>query len=416
MLHELNLTQRFADGYDLLLVGTGLGLLLTAFGKPLLDRFNLNTTFVYLLLGLLAGPLLLDITPTDPLEAMPGLERIAELGVIISLMVIGIRIGRPLRWRAWRSTWRLILVVMPVTIGLIALSGHWLLGLAIGPAVLLGAVLAPTDPILAGPLEEHDLADEEEHRFGLSSESGLNDGFAFPFVYLGLYLTSHLSEWESWIGLWAVRDMLYAVLMALPAGWILGRIVGIIYLKLLPRSGRRWRHFTPLGLLLVSYGLVEALGGYGFLAAFTAGLGFRQVMEKDWDRLEMFADFTESVDELLKVVILVTLGALLRWDDFVTLGWLLPAFALLLLFVIRPGLVWASTARAGFSTHDRLYWAWFGLRGIGSIYYLSYAINSGLDDDTARLLFTVVAGVIITSSVLHGLTVRPYQRRYHESD
>lgn len=415
-MDELGIGLRLLEGYDLLLVGIGMGLLLTAFGKPLLDRLNLNTTFVYLLLGLLAGPLLLDLAPADPLAALPALERLAELGVIISLMVIGIRIGRPLTWRAWRSTWRLILLVMPLTIAAVTLSGQLLLGLALGPALLLAAVLAPTDPILAGPLEEHELADEAEHRFGLSSESGLNDGFAFPFVYLGLYCTWNLSQWQEWAMFWLARDLIYAVVMALPAGLLLGRLAGRLYLRLLPQSGKRWRHFTPLGLLLATYGLVEALGGYGFLAAFTAGLGFRQIMAQDWERLEMFADFTESIDELIKVMVLITLGALLRWEDFTALGWPVLAFALVLVLVIRPALTLVATAGGGFSWHDRGYWAWFGLRGIGSIYYLSYAINTGLDDDLARTLFAATATAILVSSILHGLSVRPYQRRRHEPD
>lgn len=134
-MNELLIEWRLLDAYDLLLIGIGLALLITALGKPLLDRFNLNTTFVYLTLGLLAGPLLFDMTPDNPLVVMPLLERVAELAVIISLMVIGIRIGRPFNWRAWRSTSRLILLVMPATIALVALSGHWLLGLAIGPAI-----------------------------------------------------------------------------------------------------------------------------------------------------------------------------------------------------------------------------------------------------------------------------------------
>lgn len=413
-MNELLIEGRFLDAYDLLLVGIGVALLITALGKPLLDRFNLNTTFVYLALGLLAGPLLFDLTPDNPLVVMPLLERVAELAVIISLMVIGIRIGRPFRWRAWRSTSRLILVVMPITIALVALSGHWLLGLALGPAVLLGAILAPTDPILAGPLEEHDLKDEAEHRFGLSSEAGLNDGLAFPFIYLGLYLTWHSPDWQTWLSFWLLRDLFWAIFIALPVGWLFGRVTGHMYLRLAPSNTRRWRHFTPLGLLLTAYGLVEAMGGYGFLAAFTAGLGFRQVMERDWRHLEMFANFAESVDELFKVAVLVTLGAMLRWSDFVAQGLPLVVFCLLLLFVLRPGLSYIATLGGGFQMHHRLYWAWFGLRGIGSIYYLGYAINSGISADLARTLFTIVAATILFSSILHGLTVRPYLRRFEQ--
>jgi sodium/hydrogen antiporter len=408
----VEIDHRLLDNYDLLLIAVGAALLLTAIGKPFLDRFNLNTTFVYLAVGLFGGPLVLDLAPKDPLLATPVLERLTELGVIISLIVIGIRIGRPFRWSAWRSTVRLIMIVMPVSIALVAASGYWLLGLALGPAILLGAILAPTDPILAGPLEEHDLKDEAEHRFGLSSEAGLNDGFAFPFVYLGLYLIWFQPQWDQWLGYWFLRDLIYAIAIGLPLGWVFGRLCGKLYMRLLIKSGRRWRHFTPLGLLLTIYGLAEAVGGYGFLAAFAAGIGFRQEMERDWRHLELFANFTESVDELLKVVILVSLGALLRWDYFAAHGWILVGFVLLLLFVIRPLVTLAATTGGRFRTHDRLYWAWFGVRGIGSIYYLCYAINAGLDPELARTLFAVVATVILASSLLHGLTLRPYLRRY----
>ena len=414
MVEPFAFTQGMFDGYDLLLSAVGVALLITAIGKPLLDRFNLNTTFVYLTVGLIGGPLVLDLAPSDPVLSAGVMERVAELGVIISLVVIGIRIGRPLRWAAWRSTVRLIMVAMPVTIALVAASGYWLLGLALGPAVLLAAILAPTDPILAGPLEEQGLKDEGEHRFGLSSEAGLNDGFAFPFVYLGLYLIWHPSSWDQWLGNWLVQDMVYAIALALPLGWLAGRLCGWLYLRFMQnqKGGRRWRHFTPLGLLLTIYGLVEAVGGYGFLAAFTAGLGFRQELERDWKHLQAFANFTESVDELLKVIILVALGALLRWQAWAVQGWALLAFALLLLLVIRPLVTWLTTSGGFFRVHDRLYWGWFGVRGVGSIYYLCFAINAGLDRELAGTLFSVVAAVIVASSVLHGLTLGPYLRRF----
>lgn len=414
MVQPFAFTQGMFDRYDLLLAAVGVALLITAIGKPLLDRFNLNTTFIYLAVGLIGGPLVLDLAPRDPVLSAGVLERVAELGVIISLVVIGIRIGRPFRWAAWRSTVRLIIVVMPVSIALVAASGYWLLGLALGPAILLAAILAPTDPVLAGPLEEHDLKDEAEHRFGLSSEAGLNDGFAFPFVYLGLYLIGHPSSWDQWLGYWLLRDGLYAIVMALPLGWLAGRLCGWVYLRYMQKQkrGRRWRHFTPLGLLLTTYGLVDALGGYGFLAAFTAGIGFRQELERDWKHLQAFANFTESVDELLKVIILVALGALLRWQEWAAHGWVLLGFILLLLVVIRPLVTWFATVGGRFQTHDRLYWGWFGVRGIGSIYYLCFAVNTGLDRDLAGALFSVVAAVVVASSVLHGLTLGPYLRRF----
>jgi sodium/hydrogen antiporter len=404
----------FFEEYDLLLLLLGLVLLLTTLGVALLKRFNLTTTMVYIALGLLAGPLFLDLAPQDPREAIPVLKRVSELAVILSLIVVGIRIGRPLTWDGWRSTTRLILIVMPATIATIALAGHWLFGLAFGPAILLGAVLAPTDPILAGPLEEHSLDDESEDRFGLSSEAGFNDGFAFPFIYLGLYATLSLAEWRSWIGYWVVMDLLYAVVLALPVGWYLGLFCGRWFLERASKGevSEKRLDFVPLALLLAVYGLVEALGAYGFLAAFTTGLGLRRALDEEHEQLGRLANFTEAVDGLLKAVLLVMLGALLRLEDFLPLGWPLLLFPLLVILLIRPALTYAATARGNFDRSDRIYWSWFGIRGLGSIYYLSYALDNGIEEPLAGTLFAITVATILASALLHGFSLRPFIRRF----
>jgi sodium/hydrogen antiporter len=405
-------TQLFFHPYDLLLLLVGAALLLTTVGKGLLDRINLSHTLIYLGIGLIAGPLVLGLAPENPLEAIGVLERITELAVIMSLIVIGIRIGRPLSLSGWRSTVRLILIVMPATILLIALTGHWLLGLALGPALLLGAILAPTDPILAGALEEQSLKDEAEDRFGLSSEAGFNDGFAFPFVYLGLNATMHLAEWQSWLGPWFLKDLLYGVALALPLGWFLGRLSGRLYLKSLKNEwvSKKRHEFIPLGLLLAAYGLTEILGAYGFLAAFTVGLGFRRTLDEEEEALTRFANFTEALDGLAKAIVLIMVGALLRWQDFSGLVWPLVAFALVLIFVLRPGVTYLATMRGGFKRLDRIYWSWFGIRGIGSIYYMSYALGSGIEEPVARTLFAITIGTVLASGIVHGLSLRPFMQ------
>jgi sodium/hydrogen antiporter len=411
--------REFFGTYDLLLVAVGLGLLLTTIGAGWLKRLNLSSTFVYLLVGIAVGPWLLNMAPLDPLEATPVLERVAELAVIMSLIVLGIRIARPITWSRWRSTARLILIVMPLTIAGVALSGYWILGLALGPAVLLGAILAPTDPILAGPLEEQNLREEADDRFGLSSEAGLNDGLAFPFVYLGLHLSFAPLAYREWIGRWLLVDLLYAVLLALPLGWFIGKACGRLYLRQHDRDAvsNKRREFTPLALLLLAYGLVEALGAYGFLAAFTTGLGFRRSLGVGSDELARFANFTEAVDDLVKAVALIMVGALLRWSEFLSLGWELPAFALVLVLVLRPAVTMVATVGGRFEPVHRAYWAWFGIRGIGSVYYLCYALNRGLQGELATELFTIVLGTVLISIVLHGLTVPPFLRHFEgESD
>jgi sodium/hydrogen antiporter len=401
------------DAYDIFLVLAGLALLVITLGTRLLERLHINSTYIYVLVGILAGPVVLGMAPDEPLAANYTLKRVAELAVTIGLVVLGIRIGRPVSWNGWQSTVRLVLVVMPATILGVAAAGVWILGLAVGPAVLLGAILAPTDPILAGPLEEHSTETDPEDRFGLSSEAGLNDGLAFPFIYLGLYLTVRPAEWSSWIGRWLVLDLVYAVGMALPLGWWIGRLCGRLYVRLMARDAvsRSRRLFVPLALLLAVYGLVEILGGYGFLAAFAAGHGFRIPFESEPDRLTSFADFTESVDELAKAAVLVLMGALVPWSEIWAGRWPLLVFALVLIVVLRPVMTWLATAGGRFSGEERIYWSWFGIRGIGSIYYMAYALEQDLADATARPIMATTLAVVLVSILLHGLSVGPVLKR-----
>jgi sodium/hydrogen antiporter len=411
----MGVTQGLFEPYDLLLIAIGVALLVTTLGVAYLYKLNLSKSYVYLLVGLLAGPWLLGLAPEDPLETLPILERVAEFAVILSLIVVGIRIGRPFTWSAWSSTMRLILLVMPVSIALVAVSGYWLIGLALGPAILLGAVLAPTDPILAGALEEHSLDDESEDRFGISSESGLNDGFAFPFVYLGLSFTAAPDLWQEWMPRWVLKDLLYGVALALPIGFVLGRLTGMWYLERSRRRGviSKRSIFIPLAAILAIYGLVEALGMYGFLASFTAGLGFRRALDEKRDALESFTNFTDSIDDLAKAGTLIVLGSMLRWGEFSAVGWELVAFALILIFLIRPAVTYVATVGGGFRRVHRIYWSWFGIRGVGSIYYASYALGLGVvADTTARTLLTVTIGTVLASAVIHGLSLRPFIRRW----
>jgi sodium/hydrogen antiporter len=405
------------EAYDLLLLLVGATLLAITLGARLLTNLNLNSTYLYLLVGVVAGPLVLGLAPGDPLANLSVLERVSEMAVIIGVIVLGIRIGRPISWTGWRSTSRLILIVMPGTILGVAAAGVWILGLPPGPAVLLGAVLAPTDPILAGPVEEESAEEDPEDRFGLSTEAGLNDGLAFPFIYLGLFLTLEPGVTE-WIVRWAALDLGYAIAMALPLGWIAGRYTGDVYVRLAEKGAvsHRRRLFVPLALLFATYGVVEALGGYGFLAAFAAGHGFRHAFEDHPDRLVAFADFTESVDELAKAAVLILLGSMVPWADIRTMGWPLLAFAFGLILVLRPALTLLATVGGGFTPRDRLFWAWFGIRGIGSVYYLAYALGHGVEGRVAEILFAATAATILVSVALHGLSVRPWLARIHPGE
>jgi len=401
------------SAYDALMVLAGLALLGTTLGLRTLNRLNFPKFFVYFPVGILAGPYVLGLAPQDPLDGMEVLERVTEFAVIVSLVVAGLKIGRPLRWGPWRSTARLILLVMPLSIGAIALVAHVLLGLPLGPAILLGAILAPTDPVLAGAVQLDRPSEDDEGRFGLTSEAGLNDGFAFPFVYLGLYLTLRGDEWPGLGYYWLLKDLLYAIVVALVAGYVLGRLGGRWFLWRADEDAvsRHRREIIPLALLLVAYGAVQIVGGYGFLSAFASGLGFRHAIREEHDDLRVFTDVTGLFEALAEAASIILLGALFRGADVLGVGLGGVALALALILVLRPAIVWASTARGGFRRQDRALWAWFGIRGIGSLYYLAYAITFGLDDPLARMLFGTVMIVVLLSNVLHGVTAYPTVRR-----
>lgn len=399
--------------YDGLLVLAGLALLATTLGIRLLNRFNFPKFFVYFPVGILAGPYALRLAPDDPLDWMGVLERVAEFAVLVSLVVVGLKIGRPLRWRAWRSTARLILLVMPLSIAAFALTGSLALGLAMGPAILLGAILAPTDPVLAGAVQLERPTEDDEMRFGLTSEAGLNDGLAFPFVFLGLYLTLRADEMPGLLAYWALKDVLYAGALGLAAGWLLGHLGGRWFLERADEGhvSHQRRELIPLALLLVAYGAVQILGGYGFLAAFTSGLGFRRAIRDEHDDLVEFTDVTSVLEALAEAACIILLGALFRPGDILALGWGGLVLALVGLLVLRPLVTWVSTLGGGFTTHDRLHWCWFGIRGIGSLYYVAFAITFGLDDPLARTLFAATTLVVLASNVLHGATAYPAVRR-----
>jgi len=401
------------SGHDAIFVLAGLALLATTLGLTALNRLAFPKFFVYFPAGLLLGPSLLGLAPRDAQDGMQVLERVTEFAVIVSLIVAGLKIGRPFSWSAWRSTSRLILFVMPLSILGIALVGHLALGLPPGPAILLGAILAPTDPVLAGAVQLERPTEDDTMRFGLTSEAGLNDGFAFPFVFLGLYLTLRADAWPALGVYWLLKDLLYAVAIGLLAGYLAGRVGGRWFLRRARQEAvsRHRREIVPLALLLVAYGSVQLLGGYGFLAAFAAGIGLRHAIRDQHDDLREFTDATGLFEALAEAASIILLGALFRGADVLALGLGGIVLAAATLLLVRPLVVWVSTMRGGFTRAERALWAWFGIRGIGSLYYLAFAITFGLPDGLARTLLGAVTLVVLVSNVLHGVTAYPVVRR-----
>jgi NhaP-type Na+/H+ or K+/H+ antiporter len=394
----------------------GVGALLASLLPRLLEGRPFSLPAVFLLLGLLIG--WVPVLPVDvrPQEQITFLEHFTEVVVIISLMGAGLALDRPVGWRSWGTTWRLLGVAMPLTILAVALLGWWALGLAPAAAALLGACLAPTDPVLAGEVQVGEPASEQvdpheaedEVRFSLTSEAGLNDALAFPFVYLAITMAQQGTEAGDWFGRWFAVDVLYrlsvGVLGGLAVGWLLGRVFFSSRRRVLRLAEHR-EGFVALAATFLAYGVTELAQGYGFLAVFVAAVAIRS-SERFSDYHAVLHQFVEQVERLLTVLVLLLLGAALADGLLAGLDWREVVVAVTVLLVVRPVLAGLPLSRSTGSPAERAAIAFFGVRGVGSVYYLAYALHSA-EFPGADVLFRVVALVIVGSVVLHGVSAGP---------
>ena len=408
---------------DLAFLVVGLGALLAAVVPRLVAGRPMSLPIVFLGLGALIG-----VTPGVPFEAVPAehstfVEHLTEVTVIVALMGAGLGLDRPPGRTRWANTWRLLGIAMPLTIAAVALLGSWVLGLAPAAALLLGAALAPTDPVLAGEvqvgapatddLEGDDLEQaEDEVRFGLTSEAGLNDALAFPFVYAAVLLADEDGGIGSWIGRWLAYEVLYKVGVGLLVGIGVGRVLGKLVFSSRRRSLRLSEHregSLALAATFLAYGLTEVLQGYGFLAVFVAAVSIRG-SERFHDFHTELHHFVEQVERLLTVLVLLLLGMALSDGLLADLGWREAALAALVLLVVRPVMAGIALRRSCGTPGERAAMAFFGVRGIGSLYYVAYALGAAHIVGGERL-WPVVGLVVAASVVLHGLTAGPVMER-----
>lgn len=424
----------------------GLLLVLMALGSTVLKRLPLSTAMLYLLVGLGVGPLGLGLVAPDLRTDAHLLERIAEVVVLLSLFTAGLKLSPGLRDKRWALPVRLALNSMVVTVTLIAACAWLFLDLPLGACVLLGAILAPTDPVLASEVQVHEPGDRDRLRFALTGEGGLNDGTAFPFVMLGLGLLG-LHELGEFGWRWAAVDVAWATGAGLATGWVLGLLIGqlVLFLRREHKEAVGLDDFLALGLIGLSYGSALLLHAYGFLAVFAAGVALRRLEQRqaggdasrqpvqqaliDPDRsaaanaavhpehapafmAQAVLGFNEQVERIGEVTIVIAIGALLsavRWE--LAAWWFVP----LLLLFIRPVAVAIGLARSPVSRGQRWLTGWFGIRGVGSLYYLMYAVNRGLDPQLADQLIALTLSVVVTSIVVHGISVTPLMAAYERA-
>ena len=419
-------------------VVAGLLLIAMALADSFLRRLPLTTGLLYLVAGVLLGPFAIGLIRVDPLLDATLLERIAEIVVIVALFAAGLKLRTPLNHRRWVVPVALAFASMTLTVALIALVAHFGLGLSPGAAILLGAIIAPTDPVLASDVQVEGPGDIDRVRFGLTGEAGLNDGTAFPFVMLGLGLLG-LHEIGDGGWRWLAIDVVWAIPAGLTVGTLLGMAVGrvVLYLRKERREAIGVDDFLALGLIALSYGLADAINAYGFLAVFAAGLALRRVERASSEDAEAPPEvtataasedahatdpelapaymaqavlgFSEQLERIGTVGVVLLVGAMLTTDHlFPALVWFVP----LTLVVIRPLATVPVLSTTRLEPMQRWLIGWFGVRGIGSIYYLMFAISHDLPDDVARTLIAVTLTMVATSIAVHGVTVTPLMNAY----
>ncbi|MBD2101536.1 cation:proton antiporter [Leptolyngbya sp. FACHB-261] len=398
------------DDYILNLLVIGLLLLSVTLGSGWIARLPLSYAMIYLVIGITLSPYgvgLIDLRPSAQI-----LERLTEFVVIVSLFSCGLKMNRPLQLWAWNSTARLIGFLMPICIFSVAAVGHWLLKLEWGVAILLGAILAPTDPVLASEVQMYDPEDRDEVRFGLTSEGGLNDALAFPFVYFGLHWLED-SNWQNWFRQWVLIDLLWAIAAGLVMGILVAR--GIVWidkkLQELRPVDNLMEDFVALSAILVTYSLTEVVNGYGFLAVFVAGMTIQRAYH-DPDKQLSQLEFTERIEKLMEIATILLLGSLLRVEPMLRFGPQALLVAGLLILVIRPIGAWVSTLGYRFHPVKRSLFGWFGIRGVGSLYYLFYALGKGLQGEQGEQIAWITFTTIVFSVIVHGTSATPLMNWY----
>ncbi len=400
------------DTYILGLTIAGIAIMGAAVVPRLLAGRPLSFPAVYVGVGFVVFSLPLGLDPPDPLRDGELTLRLTELVVIVSLMGAGLRIDRLEGWRSWGVTWRLLAIAMPLTIAGVAVLGWWVVGLSPAAALLLGGVLAPTDPVLASDVQvgAPNAGDEDDVRFALTSEAGLNDGLAFPFTNAAIAALGAASL-GTWFGSWVLDDVVIKVGVGLAAGYVLGKVLafGLFRLPKGARIAESAEGFTALAATLITYGVTELVHGYGFLAVFVAARVIRRAEIKS-DVHDVLHEFAEAIERLLSAALLVLLGGSIVGGVLGPLGFQGIAVGLAVVLVIRPLAGLISLLGHTAPGHERSAIAFFGIRGIGSGFYLAYALEEA-DFAQAGELWAILVFVVLLSVVLHGVSASPVMAR-----
>jgi NhaP-type Na+/H+ or K+/H+ antiporter len=387
--------------------GFGAAILIVAWLPLWLDRLPLTLPMLAVGAGYLAFLFTPDLAAPQAHPLVATL--LLEVVLIVAVMGAGLSIDRHFAWRGWVSTWRLLAIVMPLSIAALAALGHGLLGLPLGVAVLLGAILAPTDPVLASSVQVGlpGVGEEGEARFALTSEAGLNDGLALPFFALGTAMIAHASRPGWWIARWFGADLLLgvavAVLVGFACGWLLVKGSNLLPERLhLSQSNEG---LASVGLAFLVYAAARAVHGYGFVAVFAAAITLRK-FGSVLGYAQRLTTSARRLERLLAFLVFGLFGGAIAGGVLEGIGWREVVFALLALLMVRPLAVLCGFSGSAHPAPVRLALGYFGIRGLGSLYYVSRAVGASPHHDQHGL-WAVTALTVLFSMVLYGITAKP---------
>lgn len=416
---ELKDAITFFENYNLIILIIGFAILAASVLPRVLSKYPLSMPIVLIISGYFIYMLPIKfITPNHHLHG-DYIEHITELAVIIAIMGAGLKINRIPSIKNWMITWRLLGITMVLTIAAAAFIGWWIAAFVPATAMLLGAVIAPTDPVLASEIEEEgpgENSDEKsELKFALTSEAGLNDGLAFPFTNMAIAMAMvgvHPSNWfKSWLIMNVFYELAVGIILGIGLGYLLAR-----FILNLPAKTKFAESITGMGSLaatLIIYGITEYLGGYGFIAVFFGAVIIRQYKPDHEYQIPLHA-FIEKSQLVITSFILLGLGASIGAGILQNIDFTLIIIAFLLVLLIRPlcgiiGLIGFDKIR----WKERLAISFLGIRGFGSIYYLSYAVNHQHFEGSERL-WSLVVLVIVISIFIHGVTASPILKQLNK--
>lgn len=356
--------------------------------------------------GIVLYGLPIPLPDPDPIAHEQVVLRLTELMVIISLVGAGLKINREINLANFWIPTLMVLVTMLGCIAAVAGASWYIIGLVPSSALLLGAVFAPTDPVIADEIQV-DFTGDQSHpvRFSLTAEAGVNDGMAFPFTWLAIWVAAAgTSSWD-WLTVWVTQDLIYRIIVGNAGGFLVGRLIAHLLFEL-PKKNIVTpirRELVAIAVTFLSYSLIESIHGYGFIAVFVAGLTIRHYeMEHDFQK-EMH-DFIDQIEKFLLAIMLVLLGGYTILHMFEYLSWVDMGLVLLFLFMVRPFFGYLPLLKSKMDFRERMIVSFMGMKGVGSFFYLAFALHQTQFAGSEQL-WAITGFLVLASVIIHGLSL-----------